>query len=187
MKSHAIEQTIDPPNSLSWAPPGAMGGVSVETANRLLETVTDFEVKGHFDDGARQRPPRSVKWADLADTDAEYEECARITVGRKGVLGFARESQSDPRAGAAGAAAPLAASVETGRADGRLARYLAGARGSRLPPQVGSHPVRRLPATQDAARRGRIPSHQCHWVSFRDACERSGHVCLQIMHRKVGR
>ena len=88
-------------------------GVSVETANRLLESVTDLGVEVHFDDSARQQPPRSVKWADLADTDVEDEDCAGTTAGRKGLLGVAPESQFGPRAS-------LAASVKTGRADVRL-------------------------------------------------------------------
>ena len=45
--------------------------VFVENANRLLDSVADLEVEVRFDDGARQRPPRLVKWGDLEDTDAE--------------------------------------------------------------------------------------------------------------------
>ena len=56
-------------------------GVSFETANGLLESVTDLEVEVHFNDGARQRPLKSVKWADLEDIDAEDKECAGIAVG----------------------------------------------------------------------------------------------------------
>ena len=88
-------------------------GVSVETAKRLLGSVTDLEVVVHVDDAVHERPPRSVKRADLEDTDAEDEDCTGTTAGRKGVLGFAPGSQLVPRASSA-------ASVETGRADGRL-------------------------------------------------------------------
>ena len=63
----------------------------------------------HYDDGVHARAPRSVKWADLEDTDAEDKDCTGTAAGRKEVL----ESLLVPRAS-------LAASVETGHADGRL-------------------------------------------------------------------
>ena len=73
----------------------------------------DLEVVVHFDDDVHEQPPRSVKWADLEDTDAEDEDCTGTTAGLKGILGRATESQLVPRASSA-------ASVETGRADVRL-------------------------------------------------------------------
>ena len=72
-------------------------GVSVEAANQLLESVTDLEVEIHFDCGACEPAPRSVKWADLEETDGEDERRAEAAVGGKGVSEHASES-SGPHA-----------------------------------------------------------------------------------------
>ena len=72
-------------------------GVSVEAANRLLVYVADLEVEIHYDCGACEPAPRSVKWADLEDTDGEDERRAEAAVGGNGVSEHAPES-SGPRA-----------------------------------------------------------------------------------------
>ena len=72
-------------------------GVSVEAANRLLASVADLEVEIHYDCGACEPAPRSVKWADLEDTDGEDEKSPEAAVGSKGVSEHAPES-SGPRA-----------------------------------------------------------------------------------------
>ena len=71
--------------------------VSVEAANRLLASVADLEAEIHDECSACEPAPRSVKWADLEDTDGEDEKCAEAAVGSKGVPEHAPES-SGPRA-----------------------------------------------------------------------------------------
>ena len=47
-------------------------GISVETANRRLDSVSDIEVLVHHDhDGKESAPPRVVRWADLEPSDDE--------------------------------------------------------------------------------------------------------------------
>ena len=57
-------------------------GISVETANRRLESVSDIEVLVHHDYcGAEFAKPRVVKWADLAATDDESPSTTYFAAG----------------------------------------------------------------------------------------------------------
>ena len=87
-------------------------GIPVEVANRMLSSVTDLEVLVHYDCGAHKLAPKSGKWADLAATDAEDEDCIETTAGGRGVLGPAPES--------GGLRASSPASVARRHADGHL-------------------------------------------------------------------
>ena len=75
--------------------------------------MTNLEILVHYDSGAPELVPRSVRWADLEDSSAEDEERTGCTAtrGGTGVLGFAPELHV-PSAGA------LPASPEHGHADG---------------------------------------------------------------------
>ena len=63
-------------------------GVSVEVANRLLASFTDFVVVIHYDDGAHELAPTSVKSADLEDKDVKDEDCTSTIAGGKRVFWF---------------------------------------------------------------------------------------------------
>ena len=66
-------------------------GVSVEAANKLLASDADMEVEIHYECGACEPAPRSVRWADFEDTDGEDERRAEAAVGGKRVSEHAPE------------------------------------------------------------------------------------------------
>ena len=59
-------------------------GTTAKGASQLLGSVTDLEVEVHYDCDVQELAPRSVRWADLSDTDAEEETPAETCGGGVG-------------------------------------------------------------------------------------------------------